>query len=95
MTGICDLNSECYSVISIDKGNYISSIKVKDGDGDSWIKKDYINIYFNRPNPDATIIEEGSEYSRARITITDSAKSYIRCIEIGAAGDISIKSNCS
>jgi prepilin-type N-terminal cleavage/methylation domain-containing protein len=30
MTGRCDLDSECYSVISIDKGNYISSIKVKD-----------------------------------------------------------------
>ena len=85
--------AECYSVVTIEKGNYISDIQVLSPRG--WIAasgpNQSLDIYFKRPNPDATIISSSTEYSRARITIKDSTSTYQRCIEVGIAGDVTIK----
>lgn len=91
MTGNCSPSQECYSVISLGQGNYISNIKVQ-GTG-SWIDVNEVNIYFKRPNPDSNIISGTQNYSRAKIIIKDPTSSYSRCVDVGVAGDITIKND--
>ena len=85
---------ECYSQVSLNKGNHISDIKYYNNG--SWTSVDSINLYFKRPNPDAVIKVNALDFGkeRVRITITDSGNQFFRCVEVGTSGDISIKRNC-
>lgn len=89
MTGSCSGVEECQRVITINKGNYISDIKVRGAL--TWIGVGEVDIYFKRPNPDATITSGSTEYSRAQIIISDPGNEYHRCVEVGVAGDMTIK----
>ncbi len=90
----CVSGEECYSQISLEKGNRITNIKGYNL-ATGWVDIDNININFKRPNPDATInTQSGTVYSRAKIIIKDNTDTYTRCMEVGSAGDISIKANC-
>lgn len=90
----CIAGEECYSQILLTKGNYISDIRVLDSGG--WTSIADLSIYFKRPNPDAFFkrTSTGFSYSRARIILTSPGGQYSRCVEVGAAGDISIKRSC-
>jgi prepilin-type N-terminal cleavage/methylation domain-containing protein len=91
----CSGTGECYSQIYLTKGNYISSIKVKDSNGNI-TPTGFVNIYFKRPNPDATILTDGStEYASAQITISSPGGTYSRCVKVGNAGDITISRDCN
>ncbi|MCK5588942.1 MAG: type II secretion system protein [Candidatus Pacebacteria bacterium] len=85
-------NDECFSQIEFKKGNKIKELKVHDST--SWNVVDEIDIQFRRPNPDALIKSAGVSYGRARIIIEDKFSTFERCVEVGSAGDISIRSNC-
>lgn len=97
-TGTGDI--ECISIIKLNKGNHISSITI---DGTEY-PNDKINILFRRPNPDAEIYYEleggGVSDANSRIGIEISSEAgpidgYSGCVEIGAAGDISIRKECN
>lgn len=96
----CVPDEECYSQIFLTKGNYISNIRVKDS-GEWTPGPQKINIFFKRPNPDAKItnhavVTGGIEtvYERVGIEIKDQSGDFTRCVEVGVAGDITIKKNC-
>lgn len=96
-----EATTECYSIVSIQKGNFISNISFSDN-GTTWTNSTESHITFKRPNPDARVINSsGTSFSRTRITvkdpsgISDPAGAFSRCIEIGVAGDISIKRVCN
>ncbi len=83
----------CYSKISIQKGNFIKTIRALNTSG-FWDDLNDVNISFKRPNPDVVIKSGADRYSRVRIIVSDPSDSIDRCIEIGVAGDISIKNSC-
>ncbi len=82
--------TECISTLILNRGNIISNIYVeKTG---TWSEAKSLDIEFKRPNPDAIIKVNNDNKSRARIILQDKTGTYKGCIEIGSAGDISIKS---
>lgn len=85
-------NDECYSQLIFNKGNKIKNIQVNNAG--TWSDVDYVDISFKRPDPDAFIYSNHIKYGRARIIVEDSNGEYQKCVEIGAAGDISILINC-
>jgi hypothetical protein len=57
-----------------------------------------INIIFTRPNPDAVIIDNDNSsniYSRIGVEVSSKDDIYSGCVEIGSAGDISLKKDCN
>jgi len=55
--------------------------------------KTKLNILFKRPNPDAIIVSDNPNkiYSTAEIQVNDSTDTYLSCIIVGSAGDITVK----
>lgn len=95
--------SECYSKITLTRGNKITDISILGGNSEGGNGVSSVNISFLRPDPDATIIStaSGSSFntvakraSRVNITISDPTEQFKRCVSVGYAGDISIKKSC-
>ena len=87
---------ECERLIIFNSGNKISNIRLNDNG--TW--KDAsgkLNVMFKRPNPDAIIVDENTKVNYSGIGIELSSKSgiYKSCVQIGVAGDISLKKNCN
>ena len=88
-----DGKDECFSQIEFKKGNKIKELKVyKNGGWSNNVGE--IDIRFKRPNPDAIIKSGDDSCGRARIIIEDKFSTFEKCVEIGSAGDISIRSDC-
>ena len=87
--------TECISIIKLNNGNKISKINL----GDSFITKTgNFNVFFKRPDPDADIVDEssvGTSHSKIQIEVSSKSGKYKGCVEIGAAGDISLKNSCN
>ncbi len=97
--GNCSTNTiECNRLISFNGGNHISKIRVKSL-GNPWADfSGKLNIFFKRPNPDAKIIDNNNAsniYSRVGIELSSQSGTYKSCVEIGSAGDITIKGVCN
>jgi hypothetical protein len=57
-----------------------------------------VNILFKRPNPDARIVDNNNTnnaYSRIGIELSSQSGIYKSCVEIGSAGDMTLKSQCN
>lgn len=91
------INDECYSQVLLTRGTHITDIYLYGGTG--WeTTHNSVDISFVRPNPDAEIIDSiDDRKSRARIILQNRGENAYYCVEIGTAGDISIKggaNNC-
>jgi len=90
---------ECERIIQFGLGNHISNIRVKGSVG-GWttFNDKKLNILFKRPNPDAIIVSKNNvnkKYSYVDIEVSSKNGLHKACIEIGTAGDISLKKTCN
>ena len=80
----CQQNFGCVSRYTIQRGNYISDLKV---DGAS---VDTLDIVFKRPNPDALIYSGGTAYNSAQIYLKSSDGTGSTTISVWSNGLIQI-----
>ena len=97
--GGCQSNIiECERFIKFNGGNHISRIRVKSAGG-GWLNfSGKLNILFKRPNPDAKIVDDSDSaniYSRVGIELSSQSGIYKSCVEIGSAGDMTLKGDCN
>lgn len=89
---------ECERLIRFNGGNHISGLRVKSAGG-GWVDfSGKLNILFKRPNPDAKIVDDSdstSIYSRVGIKLSSQSGIYKSCVEIGSAGDMTLKGECN
>jgi hypothetical protein len=85
--------TECQLISILPRGQKIAQIFV---DGNSKTTGKW-NIIFKRPNPDARIIPDGGgpTYSKICLDLTTKNNEHHAAVEVGAAGDISVKKTCN
>jgi len=93
--------NECVSSVTLNKGNNICALQIIEKGNSNWITlgstgwtTEELDIQFKRPNPDAIIRTNNTEVGRARIVVKDSIGKFKGCVEVGVAGDISIRRDC-